>query len=389
MSDEVRLNLGAGDVELEGFTAIDRKFGTEAFPLLYEDGTVDEIRASHVLEHFGHMEVSAVVNHWVDKLKPGGRLRVAVPDFLWITEKYLKGEPINTQGYVCGGQTDENDFHRTIFDRETLTEVFIGAGLEHIKLWESEVKDGASLPVSLNLQGTKPTHDIAEVTGVAALLSMPRFGPTMHGACAFNALSPLGIPCQKGIGAYWHQNLSEMMEEYISAGVEYILTLDYDTIFRRDDVLALYRLMQALPEIDALCAVQMRRHMDKALFTIFGDDDMPVASVYTADFDRHATPITTGHFGLTMIRASSLQSMPRPWMLPEPNKAGQWGDGKIDADMMFWKNWRDNGLTVRLANHVIVGHMQEMIAWPGKSFAPVYQDFDSYLREGIPAEVER
>ena len=55
----VKLNIGAGDVDAPGFIAIDRKLGLEAYPLpehvngtKLETDSVDEVRASHVLEHF-------------------------------------------------------------------------------------------------------------------------------------------------------------------------------------------------------------------------------------------------------------------------------------------------------------------------------------------------
>ena len=79
--EKIKLNLGAGDIPIDGYISIDRKTGQEAYPLAYEDGSVDEIRASHILEHFGLREISAVLKNWWDKLKPGGLLKIAVPDF--------------------------------------------------------------------------------------------------------------------------------------------------------------------------------------------------------------------------------------------------------------------------------------------------------------------
>ena len=152
--DKLKLNLGAGDIPLTGYVNIDRKTGQEVYPLAYDDYSVDEIRASHILEHFGINEISKVLKNWVDKLKPGGVLKVAVPDFDKIIELY-KGGDIKTAGYVCGGQTDDNDYHKSIFNRRALTNKLEKAGLIGISYWESEIKDCASLPVSLNLQGTK------------------------------------------------------------------------------------------------------------------------------------------------------------------------------------------------------------------------------------------
>ena len=76
--EPVRLNLGAGDVQLDGYTNIDIKRGQQAYPLDVPDESVDEIRASHLLEHFGHNETVPVLKQWASKLRPGGILVVKI-----------------------------------------------------------------------------------------------------------------------------------------------------------------------------------------------------------------------------------------------------------------------------------------------------------------------
>ena len=53
-----RLNLGAGSVNLEGFEPVDRAGGKEVYPLPNESGSVAEVYASHVLEHFSQAKVA-------------------------------------------------------------------------------------------------------------------------------------------------------------------------------------------------------------------------------------------------------------------------------------------------------------------------------------------
>ena len=101
--DQLKLNLGSGDCPIQGYVNIDRKTGQEAYPLSYEDRSVDEIRASHILEHFGLREAPEVLQHWVSKLRPGGILKVAVPDFAKIVDIYKNGGD-HTAAYLCGGQ---------------------------------------------------------------------------------------------------------------------------------------------------------------------------------------------------------------------------------------------------------------------------------------------
>jgi hypothetical protein len=161
----LKLNIGSGDaITMKGYVNVDAKFGDMAFPLQYGDNTVDEIYAGHILEHFGYGQTLDVLKDWTRALKPGGVLKVAVPNFKWIASTYMDvaagrfagvGAP-PLSGYLMGGQTDEHDFHKAIFDRASLSKLLIDAGLEHIRPWESEVSDCASLPVSLNLMGQKP-----------------------------------------------------------------------------------------------------------------------------------------------------------------------------------------------------------------------------------------
>lgn len=393
MSDgAVKLNLGAGDTELEGFIPIDKKIGKEVYPLDYADGTVEEIYASHVLEHFSHNgQVAAVLKHWVDKLEPGGRIRIAVPDFEWIAREYGAGVPIDSQGYTMGGHTDTSDIHGCLFDRESLTEIMVNAGLERIGEWKAEIQDCSALPVSLNLQGFKPSGAQKRPEGVFGVISTPRYGPIMHMQCSFKALATLGISNLAGQGAYWGQVLSECIETLLAEQptCRYILTMDYDTIFGREDVLELYRLMEACLEYDALCPVQSRRSSKAALFGMVDENDKARTQIYAGEFAKHITPIKTGHFGLTMIRVSSLLKLPRPWMMATPNKKGRWTDGKVDADIKFWHNWKAAGFKLGLANKVVIGHIEELIVWPDDQFQPVYQKPSDYNEAGIPKEVRR
>jgi len=390
MDTLIRLDLGAGEAPVEGYTSIDRRNGTEVYPLDVEDGSVDEIRASHVLEHFSHKTVTDVVNNWVAKLKPGGRLRIAVPNFEYIATEYLAGSPINIQGYLMGGHSDLNDYHGCAFDPEVLTELFLDAGLERLHPWTSEQTDCASLPVSLNLGGFKPSGPAEHCEKTTAVLSAPRYGPTIHMRYAFKAFTQAHVPYQIAGGAYWHQVLSQILEEQIDYGSQYIITCDYDTIFTPKDVMELYRLMEAVPQADAMCALQSKRGDDGvALFGMKDDAGNMITSMPAYNMDRNVLPVSTGHFGLTIFRTESLNALPRPWMNSTPNDDGVWSDGKVDADIQFWHNWKKHGNALYLAPQVIVGHLQEMVTWPKHDMTPLFQTTSDYESNGTPQEVLR
>jgi hypothetical protein len=385
----LRLNLGSGSVPLEGYENLDGKYGDSIYPLNVEDGSCGEIRASHVLEHFSHHEVMDILRHWVSKLAPGGLLKIAVPDMEKIARAYLEGEAINVQGYIYGGQVDERDFHKCGFDAEVLLEMLLDAGLERVHDWSSS-GDCAALPISLNLAGYRPISKLRVCKNTTAVLSAPRFGPVLHFRCAASAFGKASVPYQILSGAYWHQVLSEVIEtQLLNDQTKYIITCDYDTVFSYVDVLELYRLMEALPDADAIFPMQSKRCSDFALFGIKDKGGKPVTSLPVYQLSRNVLPVASGHFGLTIFRADRLRELERPWMNSYPNEDGRWGEGKQDADIHFWKNWLDKGNTLYLAPRIVVGHMQEMIAWPGQDLKPIYQTTVDYDNGGMPEGARR
>ncbi|MEQ8880789.1 MAG: methyltransferase domain-containing protein, partial [Cyclobacteriaceae bacterium] len=61
---------------------------TKGLPL--EDNDLDVVYHSHVLEHIPKAKVKAFLNECYRVLKPGGIIRIAVPDLEGIVRNYLK-----------------------------------------------------------------------------------------------------------------------------------------------------------------------------------------------------------------------------------------------------------------------------------------------------------
>lgn len=387
----VRLNLGAGDVPLEGYTNLDIKDGHVAYPLDYPDASVDEVRASHILEHFSHRQVLDVVRDWARVLKPGGTLSIAVPDFPQIMEWYREGRnDLPLVGYIMGGQVDEHDQHRCVFEAAQLEWILAEAGLVNIRPWTSEIEDCAALPVSLNRQADKPglPHiDKVDLRDqVLAVITVPRYMLTAGVMQLIAGFSPLSIQMQFIQGAFWGHCLQQGLEAATNSPLPYVITWDYDTCFTAQDVMQLWRLMETHPEVDAVAGLQMRRTLTGPLFNIVSKDGQAVRSFDRNEFRGDLVQVTTAHMGLTMFRTDRLRDLSKPWFQDEPDPRGSWGDGSTDDDIWFWKKWHAEGRTVYVAPHVILGHVQEMVTWPGPGLTEIHQQIKDYHHNGRPVQ---
>jgi predicted SAM-dependent methyltransferase len=76
-----RLNLGAGNYPLKGWTNIDLKDADLRIrPWPWANDSIDEINASHLLEHFTKTDGFLFLTQCYRILKSGGALHLAVPD---------------------------------------------------------------------------------------------------------------------------------------------------------------------------------------------------------------------------------------------------------------------------------------------------------------------
>jgi len=102
----VNLNVGSGSQTIVGFTSLDidtewyRYRGREFIeynmikdPLPNDDGTVDNIYCSHVVEHLPNAVVLRFLREAHRVLRDGGTLRIACPDaeFLWDVSSFPNG----------------------------------------------------------------------------------------------------------------------------------------------------------------------------------------------------------------------------------------------------------------------------------------------------------
>lgn len=126
----VNLNLGAGTNRKQDYLSVD--FYTDADikhdltkPLPYADGTVDNIYACHVVEHFSKAEWEVIAKDWSRVIKPGGCIEIRCPDIVLSAQRLIANpkDPFNIQ-IIYGNQTTPGEFHKNGFTYASLTEYF-------------------------------------------------------------------------------------------------------------------------------------------------------------------------------------------------------------------------------------------------------------------------
>lgn len=133
----LRLNVGCGHVALPGYVNVDMREvpGVDVVAsvndLPFEDGTVAEIRSSHVLEHFPQeMAMRDVLPHWRSKLAPGGTVRAIVPDGRAMLDALAAGSYAfgDFREVLFGAQDYEGDFHYNMFTPDSMADMLRLAG---------------------------------------------------------------------------------------------------------------------------------------------------------------------------------------------------------------------------------------------------------------------
>lgn len=221
---------------------------------------------------------------------------------------------------------------------------------------------------------------------VAAVQSVPRLGFMDNMTCAAQALTPLHISMISVQGAFWGQCLERGLQQLVDAGIDIAITIDYDTVFTKADVESLLRLVAIHPEATAIVPMQCGRGTFPVLMTIKTRSGQNRTEITGAELQAVETmPIATAHFGLTAFRVTDLLDIPHPWFWDQPNQDGQWGAGRIDADIWFWKQLEKAGKKVLLSCRGVVGHLELMIKWPGDDLRPIYQLPAEFHEKGKPA----
>lgn len=177
----VLLHIGCGDVDVPGFVNVDARrkphvhivtrnlFNLRMIP----DNTAVLVYMCHVLEHVPRHKVVQVLLEMRRVLRPGGVLRISVPDFDLILNIYREtGRSIDAiSSPLMGAQDYRENFHFVVFNEESLTALLERAGFTRVSQWNPKTcehhdfedwasrlydVEGRAFPISINLEATSP-----------------------------------------------------------------------------------------------------------------------------------------------------------------------------------------------------------------------------------------
>jgi len=142
----LKLHIGCGKCYVPGWTNLDIGIFDDAIVDVVDDartlktikdGSCEIIYASHVLEHFGRHDHIYVLQVWRRKLRPGGILRISVPDFDKVVEKYNETSDLELiSGFLLGGQRTSYDYHNMIFNKSSLEAALRAAAFSEVNEWD-------------------------------------------------------------------------------------------------------------------------------------------------------------------------------------------------------------------------------------------------------------
>jgi predicted SAM-dependent methyltransferase len=179
----MKLHLGCGwrnfgpdwvHIDAGDYTHLDHDSVTDLSHI--ENNTVSLIYSSHMLEYLDRDEAHMVLQEWRRVLRPGGTLRLAVPDFESMVKLYSEGtiKLSNMLGPLYGKMpmSDTTIYHKTVYDYESIASLLEGVGFTDVRRYDWRETEHAEFddhsqayiphmdkdngtPISLNVECTK------------------------------------------------------------------------------------------------------------------------------------------------------------------------------------------------------------------------------------------
>jgi SAM-dependent methyltransferase len=117
--------------------------------LPFKTESYDVIFSSHTLEHFSREQLLKLLDEWLRILKPGGELRLILPNLEVAAKDILDGKmSMRTMHILYGEQNELWNYHKNGFTPKSIEELLKSKGMKIKKIWTEE-------PFNLFVEATK------------------------------------------------------------------------------------------------------------------------------------------------------------------------------------------------------------------------------------------
>ena len=164
----IRLNLGCGHIQLDGYLNVDRRalpgvdIVSEVDGLPFGKNELSEIFSAHLLEHFPEEQLRrGLLPYFFGLLKGDGVLKAVVPDAEAMIREYSNGNyPYeDLREVLYGGQDYDGDFHFNMFTPDSMVKLLTEAGFKDAAIIEKGRKNGRCY--EFEIQARKPVATAA------------------------------------------------------------------------------------------------------------------------------------------------------------------------------------------------------------------------------------
>lgn len=163
----LRLHLGCQEKYLKGYVNIDlpprehtaqtvkADMFADVQELRFDEGTVDEIRSHHLLEHFSRHEALVLLARWHRSLRVGGMLIIETPDFEASFRKFLEAgdeEKFIFARHIFGSQEAGWAYHKDFWSEEKYVYVLGRLGFGEFRFEKFDNNAEQKIPVVKRLR---------------------------------------------------------------------------------------------------------------------------------------------------------------------------------------------------------------------------------------------
>lgn len=158
----MRVELASGERPFDGYFHCDMRLlestdlvcKVEVLP--FADNSLEELLASHIIEHFSYREIEWVLEEWFRVLRPGGAILIITPNFGYIAHGYAEGwmDYTESRNRMFGGQDYPGNFHHTMFDSPSMGKALEKVGFRNIRNVTSNY-ESREVPMSIYFNAEK------------------------------------------------------------------------------------------------------------------------------------------------------------------------------------------------------------------------------------------